>query len=201
MRLEINSLTPEFPKIKQTTDILSQGGVIIYPTDTIYGFGADIFNKQAIDRIYKIKGKKSSGFSFVCSDLTEISSYAHVSDTAYRIMKRVLPGPYTFIFKAKKNVPKNLIPEKKTVAIRIPNSAITLAIVKQLGHPIVSTSVNLSGEPHFADPLDIEKEFGGKIDLIIDAGILANDPSTVIDFSADKPTLIRLGKGPVDFLE
>jgi len=201
MLLEINTTDPEYPKIKQVVTKLKLGGVIVYPTDTIYGLGCDIFCAEAIDQIYKMKNKKATGFSFVCADLKEIAKYAVVSDTAYRIMKRVLPGPYTFVFKATKLVPQRLIPEKKTVAIRIPDNTICLEIVKQLGHPIVSTSVNVTSEPNYSDPMEIEKEFGNKVDLVIDAGVLENEPSTVIDFTTDKPTLIRAGKGSIDFLD
>lgn len=201
MMIEIDTNNPAYPKIKKAVDVLKLGGVIVYPTDTIYGLGCDIFDPAAIDRIYKIKGKHASGFSFVCGDLTEIAKYAIVSDQAYKIMKRVLPGPYTFVFKASKLVPKKIVPDKKTVAIRIPNNKICLEIVKNLARPIISTSVNLSGEPHYADPLEIEKEFGDKVDLIIDAGILENEPSTVIDFSNGEPKIIRRGKGDTSMFE
>jgi tRNA threonylcarbamoyl adenosine modification protein (Sua5/YciO/YrdC/YwlC family) len=195
MLIEIDQNNPEYPKIKQTVDILKNCGVIAYPTDTIYGFGCDIFCKQAINRIYKIKKKKASGFSFIVHDLKEVSKYAIVPDNAYKMMKRALPGPFTFIFKATKLVPKQLIPNKKTVAIRIPDNKICLEITKLLGNPIISTSINISGEPHFSDPLEIEKQFGDQADLIVDAGILENDPSTVIDFSTDQPIIVRQGKG------
>jgi len=201
MLIEINNLSPEYPKIKQAVDILKNGGVIVYPTDTIYGFGCDIFNKNAVDRIYKIKQKKATGFSFICPDLNEIAKYALVSDYAYKLLKRLLPGAYTFIFKATKMVPKDLIPNKKTVAIRIPDNRVCLDIVKQLGHPIVTTSVNVTHEPHFSDPLIIDKEFGDNVDLVIDAGILANDPSSVIDLSGDAPVIVRRGKGDVTMFE
>ncbi|OGF35050.1 threonylcarbamoyl-AMP synthase [Candidatus Falkowbacteria bacterium RIFOXYC2_FULL_48_21] len=201
MLIEINNLSPEYPKIKQAVDILKNGGGIVYPTDTIYGFGCDIFNKNAVDRIYKIKQKKATGFSFICPDLNEIAKYALVSDYAYKLLKRLLPGAYTFIFKATKMVPKDLIPNKKTVAIRIPDNRVCLDIVKQLGHPIVTTSVNVTHEPHFSDPLIIDKEFGDNVDLVIDAGILANDPSSVIDLSGDAPVIVRRGKGDVTMFE
>lgn len=198
MILEVNQFNPEYPKINKIVNTLREGGIIAYPTDTIYGLGCDIYNKDAIERIYKTKQKKATGFSFICPDLKEISKYAIVSDQAFKIMKKVLPGPYTFVFKATKLVPKSIIPDKKTVAIRIPDNKICLDITKQLGNPIVSTSVNLHGEPYFSDPLEIEKEFGDKIDLIVDAGILENVPSTVIDFSSGSPELIRQGKGEID---
>ena len=130
-------------------------------------------------------------------DLKEVAKYAIVPDNAYRMMKRALPGPFTFIFKATKLVPKQLIPNKKTVAIRIPDNKICLEITKLIGNPIISTSINLSGEPHFSDPLEIEKQFGDSIDLIVDAGILENDPSTVIDFSSGEAVVVREGQGDV----
>ncbi|MFA6537206.1 MAG: L-threonylcarbamoyladenylate synthase [Patescibacteria group bacterium] len=199
--IEINPQNPEYPKIKKAVDVLKSGGVIVYPTDTIYGFGCDIFNKKAVQKIYEIKKKKISGFSFICPDLKEISKYAHVSDYAYKIIKRLLPGAYTFVFKATKFVPKELIPEKKTVAIRIPNNQICLNLIKQLGQPIITTSVNITKEPYFSDPLEIEKEFGEQVDLIIDGGILQNEPSSVIDLSGETALIIRKGKGDVSMFE
>lgn len=201
MLVEINQETPEYPKIKQAVEILKNNGVIVYPTDTIYGFGCDIFSKIAIERIYKIKKKKAVGFSFICADLKEISKYAIVSDYAYRTMKRLLPGPYTFIFKATKMVPKQIVPDKKTVAIRIPDNKVCLELINRFGRPIISTSVNVSGEEHFSDPLEIEKQFDNQVDLIIDAGALAKDASSVIDLSGDLPKIIRRGKGDVSIFE
>jgi tRNA threonylcarbamoyl adenosine modification protein (Sua5/YciO/YrdC/YwlC family) len=201
MMIEINRDNPEYPGIKTAVDTLKRGGVIVYPTDTIYGFGCDIFNKAAIEKIIKIKQKKNQQMSFICADLTEISKFALVSDQAFRFMKRLLPGPYTFVFKASKFVPKEIIPDKKTVAIRIPDSKICLELVKKLGNPIISTSVNVTGEPNFSEPLEIEKAFGDRVDLIIDAGTMENDPSSVIDFSGDQPVIIRRGKGDVSMFE
>jgi tRNA threonylcarbamoyl adenosine modification protein (Sua5/YciO/YrdC/YwlC family) len=201
MMIELNENNLEYPKIKKAVDFLRNNGVIVYPTDTIYGFGCDIFSEEAIEKIYKIKQKKARRFSFICNDLTEISKYAIVSDYAYRLMKKLLPGPYTFIFKATKLVPKEIIPDKKTVAIRIPDNKICLELVKQLGHPIITTSVNLTDELNYSEPLEIEKEFGKQVDLIIDAGILSNDPSSVIDLSGEAPVIIRRGKGDVSLFE
>jgi tRNA threonylcarbamoyl adenosine modification protein (Sua5/YciO/YrdC/YwlC family) len=201
MLIEINPHQPEYPKVKKIVELLKNDGVVVYPTDTIYGFGCDIFSKKAIERIYKIKHKSATGFSFVVPNLTEIAKYAYVSDFAYKTMKRLLPGPYTFIFKASKLVPKQLIPNKKTVAIRMPDSPICMEIVKQLEHPIVSTSVNLSGQPPYSDPLEIEKAFGEQVDAIIDAGIIDNEASSVIDLSGDEPVIIRKGKGDTSMFE
>src|SRR3989339_1341006 len=200
MLIEMNKHAINYQYIKQAVDIMKQGGVIVYPTDTIYGLGADITSKKAIDRIYTIKNKQATGFSFIIYDLKHVAEYAHVSDYAYKLMKRLLPGPYTFILKATKNVPKKLIPNKKTVAIRIPDNIITAEIVKLLGNPIVSTSVNITGGIHFTDPIDIEKKFGNDIDLIIDIGPLPNDASTVIDLTNDEPIIIREGKGDISVI-
>jgi tRNA threonylcarbamoyl adenosine modification protein (Sua5/YciO/YrdC/YwlC family) len=197
MMIEINKHNPEYPKIKQIVDLLINDGVVIYPTDTIYGIGADIRSKKAIERIYKIKQKNATGFSFIIPDLSEISKYAIVSDYAYRVMKKLLPGPYTFILKATKLVPKEIIPKKKTVAIRIPDHPICLEKVKMLNSPIITTSVNISGQPHYSEPLEIEKHFGERVDAIVDGGILINDPSTVIDLTGDEPIVIREGKGDI----
>ena len=201
MLLEINNYNPEYPKIKQAADTLKAGGVIVYPTDTIYGFGADIFNKAAIERVYKIKKKKVQGFSFIIPDLKDVSKFAIVSDFAYKIMRKLLPGPYTFILKATKYVPKELIPDKKTVAIRIPDNKVCLELVRLLGGPIVTTSVNITGEQFFSDPLDIEKAFGDQVDLILDSGALSNEPSSVVDLTTDAPIIIRRGKGDVSLFE
>lgn len=200
MLIKINNQTPEYPIIKKAVDILKNDGVIIYPTDTVYGFGCRLSSKKAIEQIYKIKQKKTTGFSFICPDLKNIAKYAHVSNPAYKLLKRTLPGPYTFIFKSKKLVPKELIPKKKTVAIRIPDNKVCLEIVKHLGEPIITTSVNISGQPHFSDPLEMEKQFSNQVDLILDAGILSNEPSTVIDLTEQEPFVIREGKGDINIL-
>jgi len=182
-------------------DLLKQGGVIAYPTDTIYGIGCDIFNKKAIERIYHIKGRdKKKPMSFVCSDLSHISRFAKVSNYAYRVMKRLLPGPYTFVLDASSSVPKLLMPKKKTVGIRIPDNKITLAIVKALGNPIISTSANITGEETISDPFEIELNMGQRLDAVVDGGILAGDPSTVIDLTGDTALLLRRGAGDYSWI-
>lgn len=181
--------------------ILKDGGVIAYPTDTVYGIGCDIFNKKAIEKIYQIKKKDNKQpMSFVCSDLSHISEFAKVSNYAYRIMKRFLPGPYTFILDASSSVPKVLMPKKKTVGIRIPNNNITLSIVKTLGNPIISTSANISGKDVTSDPFDIEIALKHSLDEIVDGGILAGDPSSVIDLTGDMPIVLREGAGDCSWI-
>jgi len=186
------------PKItlSEAAYALQQGEIGIVPTDTIYGFGCDIYNKKAIQRIYQIKKRElKKPFSFICSDLKNISLYAQVTNQAYKIMKRCLPGPYTFILLGTKLVPKIMLTKRKTVGIRVPNNNICLAIVKTLGNPIISTSVGFSGGEVLSDPSLIEETFGSQIDLTIDGGIPANQPSTVISLIDDEVEVIREGLG------
>ena len=198
MIYRINPQNPQKRLIAKAVDILKIGGVIAYPTDTIYGFGCDILNKKAIQRIYQIKKRdRSKPFSFICSDLKNISEYAQVTDYAYKTMKRLLPGPYTFILPGTKLVPKIMLTKRKTVGIRVPNNNICLAIVEALGHPIISTSVGWSGREVLSDPQQIEETFGSQIDLTIDGGILPNQPSSIISLLDDLPEVIRAGLGEV----
>jgi tRNA threonylcarbamoyl adenosine modification protein (Sua5/YciO/YrdC/YwlC family) len=196
MIFRINTQNPQKRLIDKTVDILKAGGVIAYPTDTIYGFGCDLTNKKAIQRIYQIKKRDpKKPFSFICSDLKNISLYAQVTNPAYKIMKRCLPGPYTFILLGTKLVPRIMLTKRKTVGIRVPNNNICLAIVKKLGNPIISTSVGLSGGEVFSDPWLIDETFGSQIDLTVDGGILANQPSTIISLIDDEVEVIREGMG------
>ena len=198
MVLRINSQNPQKRLINKVAEVLKEGGVIAYPTDTIYGFGCDIFNKKAIRRIYQIKKRQpSKPFSFICSDLKHISEYAQVTNYAYKTMRRLLPGPYTFILPGSKLVPKIMLTKRKTVGIRVPQNNICLAIVQALGHPIISTSVGLSGQEVLSDPLQIEEKFGSQIELTIDGGSLINQPSSIISLLDDRPEVIRVGQGDV----
>jgi len=198
MIYRINPQNPQKRLIAKAVDILKTGGVIAYPTDTIYGFGCDILNKKAIQRIYQIKKRdRSKPFSFICSDLKNISEYAQVTDYAYKTMKRLLPGPYTFILPGTKLVPKIMLTKRKTVGIRVPNNNICLAIVEALGHPIISTSIGWSGREVLSDPQQIEETFGSQIELTIDGGILPNQPSSIISLLDDLPEVIRAGQGEV----
>ncbi len=198
MIYRINPQNPQKRLISKAVDILRTGGVIAYPTDTIYGFGCDILNKKAIQRIYQIKKRdRSKPFSFICSNLKNISEYAQVTDYAYKTMKRLLPGPYTFILPGSKLVPKIMLTKRKTVGIRVPNNNICLAIVEALGHPIISTSVGWSGREVLSDPQQIEETFGSQIELTIDGGILPNQPSSIVSLLDDLPEVIRAGQGEV----
>ena len=202
MLININPANPQERLLIKAADILKNGGVIAYPTDTIYGIGCDIYNKKALEKIYLMKGRdKRKPMSFVCSDLSHISQFAKVSNSAYRIMKRCLPGPYTFILEASSEVPKMLMTKRKTVGIRIPDNEITLQLVKHLGNPIISTSANITGEDVISDPVEIDLFLGKFLDATIDAGILAGDPSTIIDLTGNVPSLIREGAGDYSWLK
>jgi tRNA threonylcarbamoyl adenosine modification protein (Sua5/YciO/YrdC/YwlC family) len=196
MIFRINPSNPQKRLIDKAVALLKEGGVIAYPTDTIYGFGCDMYNKKAIQRIYQIKKRDpQKPFSFICSDLKNISLYAQVTNPAYKIMKRCLPGAYTFILLGTKLVPKIMTTKRKTVGIRVPDNNICLSLVKTLGNPIISTSVGFSGREVLSDPSLIEETFGSLIDLTIDGGILANQPSTIISLINDEIEVIREGLG------
>lgn len=195
---ELHPQNPQLRYINKAVQILKKGGIIIYPTDTVYGIGCDIFNKEALERIFVIKNDTSSKLlSFVCSSLKDISNYAKVSDYAYRMMKHLLPGPYTFILPAAKAVPKKLWSKRKTVGIRVPNHSVTLKLVEELGNPIISTSTtNRKGEI-LMDPTEIRNIFNSQVDLMLSSGSLTSVLSSVVDLSMDEPEVIREGAGDV----
>jgi tRNA threonylcarbamoyl adenosine modification protein (Sua5/YciO/YrdC/YwlC family) len=201
MLLAINSDNPQKRLIKKTVEILRDGGIIVYPTDTVYGLGCDLFNKRGIEKIYEIKRRSmKQPFSFICADLKDISNYAIVSNYAYKTMRRMLPGPYTFILEATRLVPKILLTKRKTVGIRVPDNEICLSIVRELGNPIISTSVT-TGNEILSDPAEIEKKYGRAVDLVIDGGILATGKSSVVSLVNDVPEIIRMGKGDVSLFQ
>jgi tRNA threonylcarbamoyl adenosine modification protein (Sua5/YciO/YrdC/YwlC family) len=197
------SINPEFPeprKIKRAVDLLDAGEVIVYPTDTVYGLGCDLFNTKAIDRLYQIKQMdKGHQLSFVCPDLSDISRYAIVDNAQYRLLKRLLPGPYTFILEATREVPKIVQSKKKTVGIRVPNNEVALALVRGLGRPIVSTTAAMHGEEPNIDPSEIDDLFHG-VALTLDCGVGGMVPTTVVDLSGGNVTVVREGAGPIDDL-
>ncbi len=202
MLIAINPENPQPRLIQQVVECLKQGGVIIYPTDTTYGIGCDIFNKKAIKKIFQIKQRESKKpFSFICSDLGEISNYAQVSNFAFKIMKRHLPGAYTFVLDATKVVPESLSTKQKTVGIRIPDSPICKAIVQELGHPLVTTSANISGQETPEDPFEINEQLGKMVDMVIDGGISLNEASTVISLLGDQVEVLRFGSGDTSWIE
>lgn len=201
---EVQKIFPDNPQarlIKHAVEVMKDGGIIVYPTDTIYGLGADLFNKDAMQRILRIKkASKQKLLSFVCPDLKDISNWAVVPNYAYRIIRRVIPGQYTFILRATKQVPKILVQKRKTVGIRIPDFKVIQNLLQELGRPILSTSVPQGEDGYYTDPQEIAHRFNNEIDLILDAGVMFNKPSTIVDFSADEPNILREGAGSVDAL-
>jgi tRNA threonylcarbamoyl adenosine modification protein (Sua5/YciO/YrdC/YwlC family) len=198
MLIEINPDNPQPRLIAQVVDILKNGGVIAYPTDTTYGIGCSILNKKALERIYRIKQReRNKPVSFICTSISEISQYAQVSTYAFKIMKQFLPGPFTFVLEASRTVPDLLLTRQKTVGVRIPDNAICLAIVRELGHPIVTTSANLSGEEPMGDPFLVDKELGAQLDLVVDGGVLSTAVSSVVSLVGDFPQVLRQGIGNI----
>jgi len=199
----INSDNPQQRLIDKVAEVLRNEGVIAYPTDTVYGIGCDIFAKRAIDKIFGIKGKShKSPLSFICSDLKDISNYAYVSNRAYKVMRHLLPGPYTFVLKATPLVPKLMVTKIKTVGIRIPDNKICIALLRELGHPIVSTSASFGEYDIFTDPEEIDIRLGHQLDVIIDGGLLGKVTSSVVDLTNDDNfRVLRAGKGDVNIFE
>ena len=195
-RLVIHPENPQIRHIRAATEILKTGGLIIYPTDSVYGLGCDLSNKNAIEKIYQCKGHdKRKLLSFICPDLKEISEYAYVPDFAYKIMRRLLPGPYTFILNATKRVPRILLEKRKTVGIRVPDNAVCQALLTELGRPIISTSARLSDQPFLGDPEEIAETFERIAEIFLDSGPGGLESSTVIDFTGEEPVVVRQGKG------
>ncbi len=193
---------PNPKEITRVVEVLKKGGLIIYPTDTVYGLGCDISNSKALERVARIKGVKldRANFSFICHDLSNLSDYVKQIDTStFKVLKRALPGPYTFILPGSKSLP-SAFKKRKTVGIRVPDNNIALEIVKQLGNPIISTSIRDEDEilEYTTDPELILEKWGNLVDLVIDGGYGDNEASTVIDFSGDIPEIIREGKGSIE---
>ncbi|MCP3873475.1 MAG: threonylcarbamoyl-AMP synthase [Desulfobacteraceae bacterium] len=202
MLLKINPHNPQARQIERVIDIIKKGGIIAYPTDTFYGIGCDIMNKKAIEKIYTLKQrKKTKPFSFICPDLKNISKYAKVSNMAYRHMKRLLPGPYTFILSGSKLVPKMMLTKRRTAGIRVPDNKIALSLAKELGHPIISTSATHPDGQIFENPSLLHDHFIKTIDVVIDGGPVLGSPSSVVSLIDDIPEIIRYGAGDVDIFE
>ncbi|GLU44665.1 L-threonylcarbamoyladenylate synthase [Allomuricauda sp. NBRC 101325] len=195
---------PNPRQIEKIVNVLKRGGLVIYPTDTVYGLGCDITNSKALQRIARIKGIKleKANWSFVCADLSNLSDYVRqIDSTTFKILKRALPGPYTFILPGNNNLPKDF-KKKKTVGIRVPNNSIAQALVAQLGHPIVSTSIHDEDDilEYTTDPELIFEKWQNLVDVVIDGGYGGNIASTVIDLSEGEPVVVREGKGDLDIL-
>ena len=200
--IKIYEENPNPEEIKKVVSILKKGGLIIYPSDSVYALGCDISNYKALEKVARIKGVKldKTNFSFVCENISNISSYVtHISTSTFKILKRALPGPYTFILPGNNNLPK-AFKKKKEVGIRVPNNEIVLAIVRELGNPIISTSIYDEDEivEYTTDPELIYEKWSSQVDLVIDGGYGGNIPTTVINLCGDKPELIREGKGSLE---
>lgn len=203
MLIRVYSENPNEKIIEQIVDVLKKGGIIIYPTDTVYGMGCDITNQKAIEKIAKLRGVKAekANFSFICYDLSHISDYIKpIDNTIFRVLKKALPGPFTFIFNANNNVPKLLSSNKKTVGIRVPDNNIARQIVKMLGNPILSTSIHDEDEivEYTTDPELIFEKYQDKVDLVVDGGYGDNIASTVIDCTSGEFEVLREGKGIIE---
>ncbi|MCC6648811.1 MAG: threonylcarbamoyl-AMP synthase [Polyangiaceae bacterium] len=200
MLVPINENHPEPRKIARAVDALERGQVIAYPTDTVYGLGCDLTNKKAIDLLYQTKGMdRSKQLAFICADLADIARYAIVENHQYRVLKRLLPGPYCFLLQATREVPRLVQSKQKTVGIRVPRHEVTQALVRALGRPVISTTANPPGEEPLVDPREISDRFGG-VELVLDAGGGGLVPTTVVDLTGSHPVVVREGAGPVDAL-
>jgi len=201
MIIRIHEENPQKRFIEKAKEIIEEGGVILYPTDTVYAYGCDINCKDAIEKIYQIKKiERNKPLSFIFSDISQLHEYVrNMPDPAYKMMKKVLPGPYTFIFQASKLVPKIVLTRQKTIGVRIPANNVALEIVRALGRPIISASAVAHDGGYIVEPAALEKVYRNQLDLVLDCGEKGSDPSTVIDFSQGEMVLLREGKGRIDF--
>lgn len=196
MFLQIDPDNPLKKDIKRASWVLSEGGVIAYPTDTIYGIGCDLFNKDAIEKIYRIKRlPKYKQLSFICRDIKQVSEFAQVSNMAYKIIKSLAPGPFTFILNSTRNVPKIMMNKRREVGIRIVSNPICSSLLEELENPLINTSATVEEGEYMSDPYEIYEKFGNELDMVIDGGISFSDPSTVIDLTGREPVIVRQGKG------
>jgi tRNA threonylcarbamoyl adenosine modification protein (Sua5/YciO/YrdC/YwlC family) len=200
MQIEVNALHPEPRKVQRAVEALRQGEVIVYPTDTVYGIACAMGHKRAVDRIFHLTGKDESQLlTLVCADLSDIAKYAVLENPQYRLLKRLLPGPYTFVLPATREVPRMLVSKRKTIGIRVPAHAVPLALVKALEVPLISTSASYRGEEPLNDPAEIVARFKG-IELVLDAGYCGVIPSTVVDLTSAVPEVLRQGAGSIEAL-
>ena len=203
MLLKVHPENPSQRQILKVCEVIRKGGVVVYPTDTVYALGCDIYNTRAVDRIARLKGTRvnKADFSFIFSDLSQLSDYTRlVSNSVFKLMKAYLPGPYTFILPARNNIPRIFHSKKKTIGIRIPDNNIPLEIVRELGHPIMTTSIHDEDEliEYTTDPVLIWDKFKDEVDAVINGGYGNNEASTVIDCTNEEPVILRLGIGKID---
>ncbi len=203
MLITIDPREPEPWLVARAVQVLKRGGVAVLPTDTVYGITCAISHPEAIERIYSLKDlDPKKPLALLMADMQEVGQYTRSLDTpTYRLLKRVLPGPYTFIFQASPEVPKIMLRKRKTIGIRIPDNPIALAILAAVGEPLLSTSIRDVADAYVNDPVEIEERYEGRIDVVVDGGPLAPTPSTVVDFSGQVPELVREGKGDIEALE
>ncbi len=194
--LEVDMEHPNPRHITRAVQVLNDGGLIAYPTDTYYAVGCNLFSKKAIDRLYELKGRdRKKPLAFLCADLSDVAEYAHVNNFAYRMLRQLTPGAFTFVMRATRKVPDMMATKQREVGIRIPDAAFARAMAKELGHPLVTASANnREGEP-LIDAHEIKEELGNRLDLILDGGIIANEPSTVVSLLEDHAEILRQGKG------
>lgn len=196
--LYINADNPQQRLIDQAVQCMKQGGVIAYPTDTMYGIGCDIYNQKAVKRIFQIKNRdKKKPFSFICGDLKNVSQYCLLSNSGYRLMKKCLPGPYTFVLQSLKIVPKIMMTKQKTVGIRVPQNEICRQLVESLGNPILSTSAIINDKETPSEAYEVEEILGKQVDVIIDGGTIIPSPSSVISLINDNIEILREGQGDI----
>jgi len=204
LRLHVKPETPQPRHLARVVELLRSGAIAVYPTDTTYGMGCDIYNKRSIDRIYFLKGlNKKHRLSFLCSDLSQVARYAVVEDRNYRILRHHVPGPYTFVLPATREVPRILQSKTRTVGIRIPSSPVANALIAGLGHPIITTTVGRvidAQASHTNDPDEIARIFGKSLEVLLDGGPLYGEPSSVIDLIGDEPVILRKGSGDLSWL-
>ncbi|NOU17904.1 MAG: threonylcarbamoyl-AMP synthase [Bacteroidales bacterium] len=203
MLIKIYPQNPNPREISRVVGVLRNGGIIIYPTDTVYGLGCDITNQKAVEKIIRLKGLKAkeAHFSFICSDLGHIADFAKVDNPTFKLMKKNLPGPFTFILPGLNKVPDYFISKRKTVGIRIPSNNIPIEIVRELGNPILTTSIKDDDDvvEYTTDPELIHERYQNLVDIVIDGGYGDNTPSTVVDCTSDEPEIVREGKGELSF--
>jgi tRNA threonylcarbamoyl adenosine modification protein (Sua5/YciO/YrdC/YwlC family) len=198
MLIKVYQKNPQLRAIKQAVEIIQSGGLIVYPTDTIYGLGCDLHNKKALEKLYRIKQMdEKTPLSFISPDLSEVARYAEVSDRSYRLMNRHLPGPFTFILPATKEVNKHMLYKRKQIGIRVPDDNICRLLSQTLGNPVINTSVPLWGEKILNSGEAIHEHFTKQIDLVLDIGVLVSEPSTIVDLTAEPFEITRQGKGEI----
>ena len=200
--LAVDPIHPQPRHVDKAVQLLEDGGLIAYPTDTYYGIGCDLFSKKAIDRLYALKDRdRKKPFSFLCPDLSDVAKYAHVSNFAYRTMRQLTPGPFTFVLEATRVVPMMMQTKQKQVGIRVPQAPLMLEISKRLGRPVVTTSATDKDGKPLIDAKDIKEALGNRLDLILDGGVQPSEPSTIVSLIGDRIEVVRQGKGIIVGLE